>query len=82
MPFCSLAPVFTDFFLENMNMFFPKSLEFLGWHSKKEKKKAFCFGLVLALMMEGSMRPSTSVHCQCLYFIRTVLGEVLVTGAE
>lgn len=41
-------PLFSDpylyrFVLENMDMFFPKSLEFLSWNSKKKKVIVFFF---------------------------------------
>lgn len=41
-------PLFSDpylyrFVLENMDMFFPKSLEILSWNSKKKKVIVFFF---------------------------------------
>ena len=66
-----------------MDMFFPESLEFLSWNSKKEKNHCFfSFGIDDGGKHETLQMSGAGVHSGCLYFIRTVLGEVLVGEAE
>lgn len=81
-------PLFSDpylyrFVLENMDMFFPESLEFLSWNSKKKKKSLFfSFGIDDGGKHKTPQMSGAGVHSGCLYFIRSVLGEVLVEEAE
>lgn len=74
-------PLFSDpylyrFVLENMDMFFFKSLEFLSWNSKK--KKNHCFFL-LALMMEGSTKLPKCQGLVCILDVSTLSGQFLET---
>lgn len=73
-------PLFSDpclyrFVLENVDMFFPKSLEFLNWNCKNKKKIIVFF--LLALMMEGSTKLSKCQGLMCILDVSTLSGQFL-----